>query len=161
MAGEQPNFSEISKDISTALADGVLLPEEEKALFDEHEQEKCDVREACQSNLSELKKYISHFQEALTLTPEDIKELQKILSVPKNQRNGKLDDTLFAQFLSYSKETGFSGSISELVEKYASMRIDFMKLSLKQRKEMQPEGGKDGDWGQNTFKYLLKQESGT
>ena len=161
MAGEQLDFSKFSNDLSTAHAEGGISEAEQETILKEHEQEKCNVQEACQSNLSELKKYISHFQEAQTLSSEDIKELQKILSVPKNQRNGKLDDTLFAQFLSYSKETGFSGNISELVEKYASMRIDFMKLSLKQRKEMQPEGGKDGEWGQTTFKYLLKQESGT
>ena len=40
------------------------------------------------------------------------------------------------------------------------MREDFIKLSPEKRKEMQPEGGKDGEWGQTTFKYLLKQESG-
>ncbi len=161
MAGEQLDFSKFSNDLSTAHAEGGISEAEQETILKEHEQEKYNVQEACQSNLSELKKYISHFQEAQTLSSEDIKELQKILSVPKNQRNGKLDDTLFAQFLSYSKETGFSGNISELVKKYASMRIDFMKLSLKQRKEMQPEGGKDGEWGQTTFKYLLKQESGT
>ena len=46
MAGEQPNFSEISKDISTALADGVLLPEEEK-LLEKKQQERCQVQDEC------------------------------------------------------------------------------------------------------------------
>lgn len=162
MAGtlEQPNFTEIAKDISIALADGALSGEEETAIFKEHEIQECEAREACRTNLSELKTYISHFQDAQTISPESIKELQKILSVPKPQRNGKLDDTLFAQFLSYSKEAEFSGSISELVQKYASMRADFMKLpSLKEKKEKQPPGEKDGEWGQKTFMHLLRQES--
>ncbi len=160
MAGiEQQYIPEIAQDIYLKVQDGDLNETEKQEILTHNEAEKIQVQQETQNNLQELRTFLEIFQESLTLSRDDIVQLQMILSFPREGRDGVFWPTSFQKFINYQEETGFSWNIKTLLLTYETEKQLFETLSWEEKKARQAEGEKDGIWGQNTFRYILSQEN--
>ncbi len=55
------------------------------------------------------------------------------------------------------EHTSFDGTLEALLKLYEEAGAHFNTLPPEQRKQMQPPKGKDGIFGPNTFRYMLKE----
>ena len=89
MAGvEQQNIPEIAQDIYLKVQDGDFSESEKQEILNRYESEAMQVQQETQNNLEELSTFLEIFQESLTLSQDDIIQLQMILSFSKGERDG-------------------------------------------------------------------------
>ena len=156
---EQQEIPEVSQDIYRLARDGDLSDSEQQELLSQYETERTEIQNDIQAELQELKDFMSIFHSVEGISQDQKIQLQMILSIPRAQRDGVFWPSTFQKFLVFRSETWFSGNPEELIAVYESEKEHFLWLSLDEKKALQPEWGKDGEWWQNTFRYILSQKN--
>lgn len=135
-----------------------LTQDERSKLISSYENECKDIQDETCSSLQELEKVMHIFEEVSSLDPEVIKKVQMIIGVKRwSGRDGIFGPASFELFDDYKNETNFSWGVEELLQKYKDFGEIFLLSDDKHL--LQPIGGKDGQYGQGTFKHMLMQGS--
>lgn len=164
MSVEQVSQQEMSRDVYSEIkasddTPGELTSEEKQDLLEKYACDREQIEAETCDNLQNLRDIMQVFEESVELGREDMKKIQMILSIPKSGRDGIFWPGTSAVLQEFKTETWFSGTMQELISRWDELRIHFRWLNASQRRENQPEWGRDGLWGQGTFKFMLKNES--
>jgi len=148
-------YKEKYKDFKEMLSDSNISDEEKAELQESYNYECEQTHSKTQEMCRELKTELSVYNKMKEMSRSDIVSLQRIIGIPKRQRDGIKGPQTFSQYFSYTQKYPALAniSLSETITQYDKYKDVFNSQTRSERKKLQASLGlkDDGIYGPQTF----------
>lgn len=148
-------YKEKYKDFREMLSNSNLSDEEKNQLQESYSYACDKAHNKAQEMCKELQSELAVYNEMKELSREDIRLVQRVIGIPKSQRDGIKGPLTFSQYFSYTQKYPSLSKISlrQIIAEYQKHKNIFHNQTWTERKNLQNSLGlkDDGIYGAKTF----------